>query len=137
MRRAFWVAVLAVGGAGLVAGCGGGPAAATVSGEVLVDGKPLENGTISFTPPDGKGDTATIKGGRYEAKTSPGNNRVSISESRPGPKRPAYNGPDAPLLETTEEGVLEKYNVNSDLTFDAKPGSNTKDWKVEGKPRKK
>ena len=56
---------LAVLVAFLVAGCGGGMA--TVSGKVTYDGSPVEDGTITFLPADGKGPSAggKISGGSY------------------------------------------------------------------------
>ena len=38
-------------------GCGAGTA--KVTGKVTLDGAPVENGTILFTPKDGKGQSAT------------------------------------------------------------------------------
>jgi hypothetical protein len=138
MRRVFWVVVLAASAAGLVVGCGGGGGpSATVSGEVLVDGKPLEDGNITFTGPSGKINAGPISNGRYEGvKAEPGLNKVSLSERRPGPKKAPYPGSKV-MHPTIEEGLPEKYNEKSDLTLDVQPGANTKDWKVEGKPRRK
>jgi hypothetical protein len=62
--------------ASVLSGCGG-PSTATVSGEVTYDGQAVENGYITFTPTDGKGQDASapIRDGRY-----------TIAELQPGPK---------------------------------------------------
>src|SRR6476646_461664 len=68
--------------AGLLAGCsGGGPASATVSGEVKVDGVPVANGTIAYAATEGTAGqgTAEIKNGRYEVRTTAGKKIVQIS----------------------------------------------------------
>lgn len=138
MRRVFCVVALGTLGAGLVAGCGGEPPLTTVGGAVLVDGQPLEDGTITFTAPNGKLYSGKIQGGKYaDVKTEPGANKVQLSEHRPGPKKMSFNGPGGSLQDTVEEGLPEKYNEKSDLTLEVQPGPNTKDWQVQGKPRKK
>ena len=119
----------------LITGCGG-PETSTVTGAVTVDGKPLDKGVITFTSPDGKTATAEIKSGNYEARTSPGTNRVQISAPVVTGTRPEYNAPDAPRVEITEESLPERYHTKSDLTMDVKPGRNIKDWAVESKNRK-
>ena len=70
------VALISLGLLGLaLAGCGSGPAAATVSGEVKANGAPVAKGFISFAPADGVGDPVTgeIKDGRYSVATTAGN----------------------------------------------------------------
>lgn len=74
----FLVLLLAV-----VLGCGGGISRKTgdVTGTVNVDGLPLENGVINFTPLDG-GPTqgAPIKDGKYTANNiTVGKSKVSIT----------------------------------------------------------
>jgi hypothetical protein len=73
--RVLVLAVCAAFPAGLLSGCG--PSAATVSGEVTYDGKPVEKGFITFIPADGKGKDGggEIIAGRYRATDLP-----------PGPK---------------------------------------------------
>lgn len=117
--------------AAALAGCG--PAVGTVSGTVSVDGQPLEKGVISFVPADGKGApiTVDIKGGAYRAEAQVGPKHVQISAPVVTGKRKEYEGPDAPLVEITEESLPPKYNSESELTFEVKRGANTQDWKVE------
>ena len=133
-----WRIVVVVAGcvtAGLLAGCSSGPAPATVSGEVKVDGVPVANGTISYVPADSTGAPASadIKNGRYEIRTTAGKKLVQVSVPVPGPKHKAYVGDDAPWVETTQESLPDKYHSKSELTFDVKAGSNTKDWDLSVK----
>jgi hypothetical protein len=133
-----WVVVIAASAAaGGLAGCGSGPATATVSGAVMVDGTPVEAGTISYAPLDGTGAPATaeIKGGRYEVRTTAGNKRVQISVPVVTSKRKAHAGPDAPWVDVTAESLPDKYHSKTELTFDVKSGSNTKDWDLAVKKK--
>jgi hypothetical protein len=123
-------------GLSIAAGCGG-PGAATVSGEVKVDGEPLQKGVISFSPLEGAGAVASgqIENGRYSVQTTPGKKRVQISAPIVTGQRREYNSPNAPMVEITEEGLADKYHTKSELTFDVQAGNNTRDWTVEKKPQ--
>jgi hypothetical protein len=113
-----------------LAGCG--PATATISGEVTVDGQPLKKGFIMYSPADGIGQpvTAPIEDGRYHVKTVLGNKFVQISEPVVIAKHPEAGDPTK-FIEQTQERLPERYHVKSELTFEAKAGANTKDWKLE------
>jgi hypothetical protein len=140
MQRQFaLMACLAWVGGGLLGGCG--PATATVSGEVTVNGEAVEAGVISFVPDDGAGapGTTAIEDGRYELQMAPGKKRVQISHTVVTGKRPAYNGPGAPLIEITEERLPPRFNSHTELTFEAQAGRQTKNWNLDlpdDKPRK-
>jgi len=125
-------------GLALVAGCGGGPATATVSGAVTVDGQPLASGIIEFIPADqspGEPNSVSIKDGKYELTTTPGKKTVRITA--PVAKKPfQVPGSNASPIEASEESLPDRYHSQSELQFDVKPGSNTKDWTLEGKSRK-
>lgn len=116
--------------AGALAGCGSGPASASISGEVKVDGVPVEKGVISFSSLDGTGAPVTgeIKNGRYEVRTTAGNKQVRISVPVVTGKQKESNAPDAKFVEITAESLPAKYHSRSELTFDVKSGSNTKNW---------
>ena len=131
-RRALGVLVLGMA-AVVLPGCGA--PTATVSGEVAVDGQPLDNGVISYAPADGQGAVATavVQNGKYSLRTTPGKKWVQISAPVVVGKRKEYNGPDAPLVEIRGERLPERYNAKTELTFEAKAGDNTKDWSVESK----
>jgi hypothetical protein len=120
------VIVVAMGGCGPVTG--------TVSGTVTVDGKPAATGVISFIPADNTKAppvTAEIKAGQYSAEAKTGPKIVQISVPVVTGQRKEYNGPDAPLVDITEESVPARYNSETELVFEVKRGSNQKDWSVE------
>jgi hypothetical protein len=121
----------------LSAGCGSD--GATVSGEVTVNEQPLEKGIISYS--DAEGDaapsTAVIENGHYELQTTPGRKRVRISAPVVVRQVKESSAPDSPLIDVTEESLPDRYHVQSELTFEVEPGSNTKNWTVESRFRKR
>jgi hypothetical protein len=110
-----------------------GPQTSSISGTVTVDGAPLEKGVISYVAAEGQDPPATaeIAGGKYSVQTTPGKKKVQLSAPRVIGKRKEYNSPDAPEIEISEESLADKYHAQTELTFDAEPGSNSKDWQVE------
>lgn len=116
-----------------LSGCG--PATASVKGTVTVDGEPLKSGVISFVPADGAGAPATtaISDGAYTLEMAPGKKAVQISAPVVVGQGKAYNAPDAPTFDITEESLPSRYNTQTELIFEAAPGSNSKDWNVESK----
>jgi hypothetical protein len=133
-RRLGFAALIAWAGVAL-SGCGS--SLSTVSGNVTLDGKPLEKGAISYVPANAKDSPATaeISGGKYELQVMAGKNAVQISAPVVVGKRKEYEGPDAPLVEITEESVPPKYNSETTLSFDVQPGKNSKDWAIESQRR--
>lgn len=118
----------------LTSGCGSGKVA--VSGEVLVDGKPLDEGTISFRPADGAGPSlgGAITMGRYDiAVTAPnaaGKKLVSITGiRRTGRRIPA--GPPEPPGTTVEEILIVEFGQKGELTCELSPGSNQEDFDLK------
>jgi hypothetical protein len=110
-----------------------GKRTAQVTGTVLVDGQPLEKGSISFIPADGKGSTAggDIKDGKYSvAQVSPGTMKVQIRYPRVSGKKKLYDTPDSPTRDTFTEVLPKKYNDQTELQFDVQPGKNEKDWNL-------
>ena len=120
----------------LAAGCG--PALGTIAGNVTLDGQPLDKGVISYVPADSLGSpaTANIVNGKYEIQAIAGNKFVQISAPFVIGTRKEYEGADAPLVEITEERLAAKYNSQTELTFEVKPGANAKDWAVESLSQK-
>jgi hypothetical protein len=119
----------------LAAGCGGG-STGSVSGTVTLGSDPLKEGTITFTPADGKGQTvsAPIKDGKFSASLPVGDMKVQISAPRPtGKKRKMYDTPDSPEVEEMGELVPEKYNTQSTLTLKVKGGSQTETFALDAK----
>ena len=130
-------------------GCGGpsGPEYVAVSGTVLVDGKAVEKGVISFVSEDGKRTAAgQIVDGAYEILQqdgpSPGQQKVSINAFRKTGERKksgkmgmfedkaTYIKP--PGGSTTSDGMIEireqflppKFNAMTTLTAKLKAGRN-------------
>jgi hypothetical protein len=97
ISRRGWAGVLSA--AMLFAGLGCGPGVAVVSGEVTLDGTPVENGTITFEPVDRGGPTmgGPITNGRYEVKGPPGKKKVLVTSFRLTGKKVPVNLPGTPL----------------------------------------
>jgi hypothetical protein len=127
-------------------GCGGAGSSDldrhVVSGKVTLDGTPVENGTIQFTPAE-KLDReivsgTSIKNGAYalpaEGGLPAGTYRVAISASTPLPPTPT--DPDAAMKAAenpvvAKELIPAKYNTKSELTVEvASKGSTVKDFEL-------
>ncbi len=118
----------------------------TVSGQVTLDGQPINVGSITFLPSDrssGQGTGGRIQDGKYllEGSAAPliGNYMVQIRAFRKSGQmvRPAYAGPDAPMVEGSEEAVAVEYNGKTTLEIDVQPGHNEANWEVKSRKRKK
>jgi hypothetical protein len=120
-------------------GCGGGPPSGrlAVSGEVLLDGQPLDQGAVQFQP---EGTTSklnaggVITNGKYRIDTEhglpPGKYKVSIT-SVPKDTRSAQEIMDKPGAPPTER-IAAKYNTeSSEIVEVSKTGKNQFDFKVE------
>ncbi|WP_439628542.1 hypothetical protein [Gemmata sp.] len=122
-------------GLGAAAGCGSGDApSAEVSGSVTFDGKPVEEGGISFNAADGNapGGGGVIKGGKYTATRVPiGATKVSITAVKVVGQKKAYDAPDSPMTPITEPLLPAKYNTATELRYDVKPGTQTKDFDLK------
>jgi hypothetical protein len=118
----------------LLAGCGR-DRMSEVSGTVKVDGKAAETGAISFIPADGKAPTtgAEISGGIYRAKVPIGMAKVQIRVSTVKGKKKLYDTPESPYQNILEEVLPAKFNDETELTLDVKPGKNPKDWDLKSK----
>jgi len=110
----------------LIAGCSTKPPVGTVTGEVTFEGKPVEDGRITLIPVDGKSQPAgdVIKDGKYEIKNAPvGSMKVEVNgNKKTGRKIKAYDTPESPVSDEIVEPIPPRYNVNSELTLDVKPG---------------
>jgi hypothetical protein len=107
---------------------------AGVDGQVTLDGKVVEGGSISFIPTrDNPGPAAfsLIKAGSYliPPETGPGLgiNRVEIRWSRKSGRKAAEN----PALDEMEEAIPIRYNSESELTANLKPGKNQLDFTLD------
>ena len=123
--------------AGLTLGCGGVKdtlGRQAVSGEVTLDGTPLEYGTIRFEPFGASGKTTATGGiiskGRYSLGAAdglpPGKFTVSIS-STGGPPKPTTTDPveamNAAAKEAVpEEKIPERYNTATEQVVEVEKG---------------
>jgi hypothetical protein len=104
----------------LAAGCAqDGPEVAPVTGRVTLDGQPLESIDVVFQPEDMKrpGIGLTNADGRYELVYTKG-----VAGARLGPHvvRISFN----PNLVKNAPNVPERYNKQSELRAEVKPGDN-------------
>ena len=123
----------------LLAGCGDPQGQQAVSGTVLFQGQPLDQGRIHFAPVE-KGPTesgATIENGRYtiprQTGLVPGTYTVSIfSYDQKGARVPSDVVPGDPGNTQFKERISPRYNVQSILTAEVKKGGpNVFDFKVD------
>jgi hypothetical protein len=112
-------AVLAMSG---ILGCGGGGIPmADVQGEVKYDGQPIEKGTITFKPADGKGPSVggEINQGRFSLRVPPGPKRVEVSAVKVvGKTEPTLEAPTG--TDIIKEQIPQDYNLKSTLTEEVK-----------------
>lgn len=105
-----------------------------VGGQVTLDDKPLEKGTISFVPVDGKGPSAAgiIENGHYSVEVAPGQKKVEIlGYKTTGRRRYDENDPSSPMIDINEQIIPERYNTQSELTCQIDAGTDTHDFAVE------
>lgn len=119
---------------GLLAGCGDGPELAPVSGTVLLDGQPLIDALVLFTPIGGGRPSAarTDEHGEYElifteshSGALPGEHLIRISTFQEGDP----DGDDAPAFEQ----VPSRYNTETELARNVELGSNTLDFQLDSR----
>jgi hypothetical protein len=125
MSRGAWRCAVVVVVNLVLAGCGAsGPAKGHVKGKVTLDDRPIEKGTILFTSPDQKlpNTGVDIRQGAYEADVYAGPMIVQISALKAVGKRKSYDAPDSPLEDIYQEQLPPRFNVESELTADIKPG---------------
>jgi len=112
-----------------LAGCGD-RSTAEVSGAVKVDGKPVKPGAILFIS-GGRKDAdlgGEIKEGRYPCACPRRHEGVHSVPEVVGTKK-IYDTPEQPGdSPITKEGLPARYNEQSELQLEVKPGKNPKDW---------
>ncbi len=118
----------------LSAGCSQGPATGLLSGEVTLDGKPLEKGHLEFTPLDGQGQTGgmMIAQGKFSGPVPVAKMRVKIHAPKvvKGTYQ-AYTG--APLEDDVVEALPARYHEKSDITLDVKRGKQEVKYDLQSK----
>ena len=102
-----------------------------LSGDVTLDGAPVDQGTISFFPSDSMGASAeaVIKAGAYSVSMPKGAKRVVIrGYKKVGERFPwGKDNPPAPIL---EEIVPKEFNDDSSVTFDANRSQPNADFEL-------
>jgi hypothetical protein len=112
--RRGWLSLAILGGFALTSVVGCGPKRLPVSGTVTLDGKPLNDGQLVFTPDNAKGNTSRIvctswiKDGRFNLET----NGVTRSESGSGAPPGWYKVSFRILHEGGKKNPQAPVNVN-------------------------
>jgi hypothetical protein len=108
---------------------------ARVTGKVVVDGEPAggKGAYISFIPADGNGPTTggAIKDGQYDLLAPVGVDKVQIRFSKVVGKKKLYPTPESPEQDVYQDVVPRKYNEDTELTYEVRPGRNQKDWDLK------
>ena len=134
-----YVSRLALVAAVLLCGCRGEEAGIRVFGEVTFQGKPLDQGSIEFSPAEGQGTISggSITNGRYDLpadhRLKPGKYDVRISSTIAPPVR-EFAFEDAPPPETpvvAKQRISAEYNSRTTLKAELKEsGENKFDYKI-------
>lgn len=121
-----------------VAGCGPGDGMITISGNVTLDGEPVEDGSISLMPINGGSmGGGIIENGYYTAKSSPGEMAVQIHAHKMVEKKnPTREEIERGLTEDSVSIIPNVYNRQSKLRINVAPEQKnfefnlTKDGKI-------
>ncbi len=115
-----FAALLTFAAVGLLAGCGG-EKPAEVSGTVTFDGKTITDGDIIFEATDGSSTPAAgkIVNGQYTVTVPAGPKKVRVLAS----KTPTKPDPALGMI-PVESLIPTRYNTETTLTADLKPGKN-------------
>ena len=118
----------------LSAGCGdSGPPLGKVTGQVTLDGKPLEGALVQFSPDaGGRGSfAATDASGRYELIFNADNKGALVgkhSVTITTASEEEYNEETEETTPAREEILPDRYHENTELTADDTGGGNTIDF---------
>jgi hypothetical protein len=112
------------------ASCSSDNTLVAIGGSVTLDGAPLPDGDILFTPanPQFGSEGAKIKDGAYQATVRPGQTKVQIRASRPVPGK---KGPMGEQL--IEDYIPAKYNDQSNLSIDVSTSRRKHDFQLQSK----
>jgi hypothetical protein len=136
MRMKIFIGSIFVLFAVTLIGCGKSDGRIAIKGNVVLDGVPLTDGTVTFFPVSGGSGVSSggsIKQGLYTSDIMPGKYVVQITANRKTGKMLTLS-PDDPPLEEFEQYIPDKYNKNSELTIDVENKSKqTFDFTLESK----
>jgi hypothetical protein len=138
----FW---LAIGAAVAIPGCGPGNPLdrQPISGEVTLDGQPLDRGRIKFRPlgsDRGIGSGDVIRDGQYAIPTlkglPPGKYRVEINAPQEDTTPPPADlPPGTPVFRVGIERIPARYHTESELSIDVSAdGPNEFDFRLQTGP---
>jgi hypothetical protein len=115
----------------LIAGCGKSNIG-VVTGTISVDGAPAKSGSIAFFPTNRKSSTSgsEIVDGRYSAKVALGAAKVEIRVPKVVGQKKLYDTPDSPVKQVLAESLPRKYNDDTELKLDVRPGENRQDYEL-------
>lgn len=121
----------------VLSGCSG-DGLAYANGQILLDGQPIEQGTVRFVGVLGNAPTAEvlIVNGKYSVKTVMGPKRVEVHGYRKIGQRPWHPGDTtSPPVDILEELVPRHYNSDSTLGADLKAGKQQLDFSLKSRIR--
>jgi len=106
-----------------------------ISGIVVLDGTPLESGTIALALVDSDYPIASaeIVAGKYELEAPLEAYKVVISSPQVVKEVSVYNQPGGPTRAITEETLPDKYNTKSELRIDVTPGKMERNFDLSSK----
>lgn len=135
----FWLPALVL--FGLFPGCGSSNPELTISGNVTINGEPVEGGSITFVAEDGAAATGggTIQNGKYTAIVMPGRKKVLVLGNKLVGEEPEYQGvPDSPMRQVFKTVTPEKYNAAhlTPLTATIEKAEENLDFALTGDPPK-
>ncbi|VTR99239.1 hypothetical protein [Tuwongella immobilis] len=140
MMRMRWVGGMLVG-IGLMGLLGCGPSGAVVMGTVTLDGKPVDDGSITFEPADGQGASvgSTITAGKFQVDSTqgmlPGKKKVTIRASQKTGKQVAASPPAPAGTMVDEVRIFPPRGTAPPVeSAEIKPGDNQLEFALQSKP---
>lgn len=117
----------------LLVGCGSHSSTAHISGQVSMDGVPVEMGQIFFESIEGNSEIGVgiIENGKFEVVCPPGNYKVLITGTRKIPGAPPISNIPGEEIEAREPIVPKKYNSETTLQKEVAAGEHNIDFHLK------
>lgn len=117
----------------LLIGCGSGETKGLVTGQVQLDGTPVEMGQIFFEPLDGNSPVGVgvIDHGSFRIDCIPGSYKVVITGTRKIPGAPPISNIPGEEIEARESIIPKKYNRETTLQQEVVAGKQTIDFSLK------
>lgn len=133
VRAATVLALVAAAAAGCGGG-GGGPPLGRVSGVVTLDGQPLADATVTFTPATGRpSQGVTGSDGRYTLAYTAEQPGAMLGDHVVRISTEGYVERPGGAVEQMKERVPSRYNAQSTLTATVKAGTNDLPFQLQSK----